>query len=109
MALPVAFDRETIIKLVTAADRKLDQIEARLPCLSVSYADLAKEDTCKAVFQHCLPYQHDQDHWKRLDRTNIQIDLRSFFADTHRLRSNLNSLASILKTETFRRASSWQL
>lgn len=108
MALPIAFDRATITKLINAADRKLDQIEARLPCLSVQYADLAKESACAVVFEHCLPYRHDPAHWRRLDRTNIQIEPHAFFRNSDRLRSNLEALASIAKTKTFRREEAWQ-
>lgn len=108
MALPVAFDRVALTTLIMAANRKLDQIEARLPCLSVRYADLSEESACKAVFEHCLPYRHDREHWKRLDRTNIQIEPRSFFSASAQIRSNLNALASVAKTETFRRILSWR-
>ena len=103
MALPITFNRAAIADLIAAADRKLDQIEARMPCLSVRFDDLAKEQACKALFEHCLPYRHDRDHWRRLDRTNIQVEPLSFFRNSDRLRSNLAALATVAKTETFGR------
>jgi hypothetical protein len=54
----------TIARLLRAADRKLDQVEARIPdVLSVRFDDLAHESTCAQVFEHCLPYPHDRDWW----------------------------------------------
>lgn len=56
-------------------DRKLDQIERRVPgLLRVEYADLASETVCARLFKHCLGLPHDSRRWSRLDRENIQID-----------------------------------
>ena len=76
----VQFDRPALTKIIEAGNRKLDQIEARLPCLSVQFVDLARESTCKAVFEYCLPYPHDHAHWRRLAGTNVQIDVPALFA-----------------------------
>jgi hypothetical protein len=73
-----AFDREAVHALMTRLDRKLDQIEARIPgCLSVRYADLADEAACAALFEHCLPYRHDSARWASLAPINVQIDMRA--------------------------------
>lgn len=59
-------------------DRKLDQIEKRMPnVLSVKYDDLAKESTCKEIFEFCLPYEHDSSHWEALDESNLQINVQA--------------------------------
>lgn len=58
-------DQATVLRVLRATDRKLDQIEARIPgVLSVRYAELATEATCARVFEHCLPYAHDAAWWK---------------------------------------------
>jgi hypothetical protein len=55
--------------------RKLDQIEKRVPgVLSVRFEDLAHEDTCAAVFEHCLPYRHDPAWWASMADVNLQQD-----------------------------------
>jgi hypothetical protein len=55
-------------------DRKLDQIEKRIPgALPVAFADLAKEDTCARLFEHCLPFKHDHAWWEEISPVNIQI------------------------------------
>lgn len=56
--------------------RKLDQIEKRVPgVLSVRFEDLAHEETCAAVFEHCLPYRHDHGWWASLAEQNLQADI----------------------------------
>lgn len=76
MAIPgVTFDREALTRLMEYHDRKLDQIEARLDCLSVTFDDLNTEATCKAVFEHCLPYTFDADHWRFWKDRNVQCDM----------------------------------
>lgn len=57
-------DPVTAERVLQAADRKLDQIEARVPgVLSVGFDDLAHESVCARVFEHCLPYPHDPEWW----------------------------------------------
>lgn len=59
-------------------DRKLDQIERRTPnVLSVDFSALEQEDTCKKIFEHCLPYQYDRQWWQGLAGTNVQIHFPS--------------------------------
>jgi hypothetical protein len=66
----------TIERLLRAADRKLDQIEARIPgVLSVQFDDLAREATCAQVFEHCLPYAHDREWWASWDAQRISGNL----------------------------------
>ena len=67
---------DTTTGLIKAADRKLDQIEHRVPgVLSVRYADLAREATCAKVFMHCLPYAHVPSHWRKWNGRNVSGDL----------------------------------
>jgi len=62
--------------LIRAADRKLDQIERRVPgVLSVQFADLVREDVCAAVFEHCLQSPHDPVWWRKWDGQNVSGNL----------------------------------
>jgi hypothetical protein len=87
MRLGIRFDAEKLKASLTTADHKLDQIERRLPgVLRVDFADLATEDGCKALFEHCLPYQHDHAWWQAVSAVNIQIDMVAmmrYFAAHH--------------------------
>lgn len=74
--LNIAFDPAHMTALMKKADAKLDQIEHRVPnMMSVKYDDLAKEETCKQIFEFCLPYQHDPNWWSAMSAVNLQINL----------------------------------
>ena len=52
-------DQDNFTSYIRNLDRKLDQIERRVPnVLSVSFDELKTEEACKRVFQFCLPYPH---------------------------------------------------
>lgn len=98
LAIPgMVFDEECLTAAMRALDHKLDQIEARLPCLSVKYADLAHEKTCKAVFEYCLPYRHDPERWAAWDAMNVQIDMRALSRYCHAYGPALDKLAAQAK------------
>jgi GNAT superfamily N-acetyltransferase len=61
-------------------DMKLAQIAQRWPgVMAVRYADLAYEDTCAAIFEHCLATSHDHAWWERVSAVNLQINLPAMF------------------------------
>lgn len=69
-------DLSTVKRVLRAADRKLDQIEARCEgVLSVDYAELATEATCARIFEHCLPYAHDPTWWASWNDQHVSGNL----------------------------------
>ena len=71
------FDRPVMEPIMRRLDAKLAQIVKRVPgVLEVSFDDLDNEETCKAVFEHCLPYRFDRGHWLKLANENVQCDMR---------------------------------
>lgn len=97
----VEFRRDQLERTLGLLDRKLGQIEKRVPgVLSVAYHDLAREAVCAAVFEHCLPYRHDHDHWARLDQTNVQINLPALFRYYAAYQPALEKLAKVAKAQT---------
>jgi hypothetical protein len=100
----VGRDPVVMLPLMTKLDRKLDQIEARVPgVLSVRYDDLAREDVCAAVFEHCLPYYHDPDWWAKTARQNLQINFDAMvrYFDAHR--PQIEKIAKVAKQATISR------
>jgi hypothetical protein len=90
-----AFDRDELRAVLERHDRKLDQIEARLPgVLSVRFEDLTREETCAALFEHCLPYTHDTGRWAALAPVNIQIDMRALIRYCQAYTPALDKLAA---------------
>ena len=84
-------DRAQICRL----DRKLEQIERRIEgVLSVTFADLTREEVCAKVFEHCLPYPHDPAWWAQMDRTNVQIHMPALVRYVEAYRPQLDKLAA---------------
>jgi GNAT superfamily N-acetyltransferase len=70
------FDLALLTTAMWRLDRKLEQIERRVPgVLSVAYADLEHEATCARVFGHCLALPHDPTWWSGWAPINIQINM----------------------------------
>ena len=79
-------------------DAKLRQIAARWPkALSVSFADLDDEATCRAIFEHCLPYAHDSARWREMAGMNIQCSLPHLI---RYVRANLPQMLRLAKIVT---------
>jgi len=79
-------------------DAKLDQVEERCPgVLSISYDELATEAGCAALFEHCLPFQHDPLWWQRLADVNLQIDLGAMLRYCQAHRAQLEKMAKTAK------------
>jgi hypothetical protein len=101
LAVPgLTFDRDVLRRSMEALDRKLDQIEARLPCLSVRFEDLANEQACRSVFEHCLPYAFDRAHWERWADVNVQCNLPQMYRHFAAYRESLEKLALVAKHRT---------
>ena len=95
------FDRDKLDAILLKLDRSLDQIEARLPnVLSVSFDSLNEEDTCAAVFEHCLQQPHDPAHWAQMAPVNIQISMPALMRHYAAYAPAMDKLASIAKHET---------
>jgi hypothetical protein len=92
-----AFDRAALTVAMTKLDRKLDQIEARTGCLSVQFDDLADEATCARLFEYCLPYAHDHDHWASLAPVNIQINMPRLIKYCTAYQPAMHKLESVAK------------
>lgn len=81
-----AYEETKLRKGMLYLDRCLDQIEQQPGTLSVKFADLANEETCARVFEHCLPYKHHHDWWAEMAALNLQINTRALlrYRFTHR-------------------------
>lgn len=67
---------DAVASLIRATDRKLDQIERRIPgVLSVRFDDLERADACSAVFEHCLQLPHDAAWWQTWNAQNVSGNL----------------------------------
>lgn len=88
-------------RYLTYLDRKLDQIEARVPgAMSVRFADLADEATCAAVFERCLPHRHDSGWWAYASSVNAQTNLPATVRYMAAFGPQLEKLAGVAKHMT---------
>jgi hypothetical protein len=72
----VAFDAPKLRAAMIKLDRKLDQIEARVPgCLSVTFDALAHEATCARIYEHCLQMPSDPAWIASMSPINLQVNL----------------------------------
>lgn len=108
MRLPkVEFDREDLARAMTMADRKLDQVAARLPrALSFTFDELRQESVCAQIFEHCLPYAHDRAHWWMLHDRKVETDFYALTRYAQAYRPAMERLARIAKHETLSEMSS---
>lgn len=99
MAIPgCSFDRDKMMAMMTRINRKLDQIEARVPgVMSVRFADLEREEVCAALFEHCLPYRHDSARWHGLAGINIQINMPALIRYCEAYRPALAKLEAVAR------------
>ncbi len=94
----LGFDPAVMTPLMTKLDRKLDQIEHRVPgVLSVRFRDLGNEGTCRELFEYCLPYPHDPRWWDELSRVNLQTSMSGLVRYYQAYQSQLNKLAKIAR------------
>lgn len=95
------FDRDVVTSAMTRADKKLDQIERRVPnVLSVTFEELGTEAGCAKVFEHCLPWPHDPEWWERLAPLNLQLSMSSMAKYVNAYRPQIEKLAKIAKYQT---------
>lgn len=102
LAMPgLSFDEARLMRAVRLLDRKLDQIEARCDnVLSVSFDSLSDEATCRAVFEHCLPYDWDAQwlaHWAAI---NVRCDMRAMMRHATAFGPQMHKLAREAKAQT---------
>ena len=101
MRLGLGFERKALAANMARYDRKLDQIEARLPnVLTVDYTELDTEAACAAVFEHCLPYQHDPAWWARVSPVNVQCNMRAMLRYWQAYAPQLEALGKVAKHQT---------
>lgn len=76
-----AFDPIALDGLLKRLDAKLDQIRARRRgVLFVKFEDLQREDVCRDIFEHCLPYPFDREWWRTISQFNLQANVPAVMA-----------------------------
>jgi hypothetical protein len=86
------------VRRIRQLDRKLDQIEQRVPgVLSIPYKSLESESVCADLFESCLPYRHDSVWWQHMQTLNLQIDMPRMVNYCHAYAPQLEKMAATAK------------
>lgn len=92
----LVFEDAVMTRLIERLDRKLDQIEARLPdVLHLEYAQLEDEEACARAFEHCLGLPHDHAWWERSAAVNVQVDMSHLLRHVVAFRPQLDKMAKL--------------
>lgn len=96
-------DPAVLTRRMLYIDRKIDQLEGRLPnVVKVSFDDLATAEGCAKAFGHCLGRPLDTDWWDALSGQNIQVDLAPIARYARAHRGALQALAARAKESMLR-------
>ena len=92
--------RGSLDGIMRRLDRKLDQIEARIPgVLRVEFSDLATEAGCARVFEHCTGYAHEPVWWAAMARQNVQISMPALMKYYAAHKGQLDTLRQMAKQQ----------
>lgn len=98
MAGVCSFGRDVLTRQIQRLDRALDRIEANVQgVMSVRFDDLADEDVCAEVFEHCLGYAHDHDWWASIEKVNLQVNMRAMMRYYLAHKEQIEALAKAAK------------
>ena len=92
------FDRVKLKKIVDKGRRALDKIAKDPKVLVINYADLEKEETCKRIFEFCLPYKFDRDWWIYYHEKNIQLDFPMLLAYRKNNKGTIDGYKNLCKS-----------
>lgn len=95
-----SFDPVWLRRTIVRIDMKLAQIEKRLAVMSVTFADLDREEVCGKLFEHCLHLPFDRNWWETIRHVNVQIDLRALFRYFAAHQPQLDKLAAMVRHRT---------
>lgn len=93
------YDEIRLRKVMEYGDRMLRQIAEVPGVLSLNYDDIASEDACAAIFEHCLPYEFDREWWQWMCGRNIQANVPEVVRYYHANRADIEGFKSLCKRE----------
>jgi hypothetical protein len=105
------FDPKALDGVLKRTDAKLDQIAARWkgPLMEVRFEDLNTEQACKAIFEHCLPYEFDAEWWRAFSKINLQIAMTPLMRYAKAFGPQMERFAKIAKQKMLSDLASHQI
>lgn len=78
-----SYDTAKLYSAMVYGDRMLAQVAAERQLLSFNFEDLDDESVVREIFEYCLPYRFDREHWLALRDKNIQISVPAYIQYYH--------------------------
>lgn len=73
----VTWDIDKLHRILSREYRELLRLSEKV--LTIEYKDLMNKESCKKIFEYCLPYDFDDAWWEMGKDQNVQIDMKTFF------------------------------
>lgn len=93
------YDADRLRKVMEYGDRMLNEISEQPGTLTLSFSDLETEVGCKAIFEHCLPYEFDPDWWGTMKDRNVQVDVAGVIQYYHDHKDAIEAFKRSLRSE----------
>ncbi len=85
------YEKESLTRRMEYGNRMLDDIAANVPgCLKLDFADLDTAEGCKALFEHCLPFEFNAAWWEERRAENVQVDVANYVRYYHQNRPEID-------------------
>ena len=68
------WDEPKLRRIMERGRRSLERIAKDPNVMVVNYEDLDEEETCRKIFEFCLPYKFDRDWWAYMDQKVITLN-----------------------------------
>lgn len=78
------FDNDQVRRVLSRIEAALEEVERLPQVLRVGFADLAGEEACARVFEHCLGVPFDAAWWRRWAPVRAEVDFLRRIRETMR-------------------------
>ncbi len=90
------YEKSSLTRVIEYGDRMLDDITKNVPgCLTLDFADLSTKQGCKALFEHCLPFEFDERWWQEINTRNVQVDVSEYVRYYHLNRPEIDGFKKL--------------
>lgn len=96
------WDLPRLRKVMERGRRALEKIAHDPKVLVIDYAALEQEETCKRLFEFCLPYQFDRNWWAAMDQRVITLDFQMLIKYRRSHMKRIDGFKSLCKRELLR-------
>src|ERR1700674_713600 len=94
-----SYDANKLRAIMQYGNRMLAQISRVPGVLNVDFNDISTKERCATIFEHCLPYKFDTQHWLDMKDRNIQVDMKAFLLSYFANRDKVENFKRLCRAE----------